>query len=221
MGPEDDKFAGTPQAVCVHAKPLMRAPDFQKLFLSASTAQLGAQVTLLAFPLVAILDVHASAVQVGLLASLGTIPYLLLGLPPAWEHFDATRLAQHRYVAVGASGTVLGWVAASPVSERCVYAGVIEDSVYVHPKATGKGIGLLLLKALICSAEAAGIWTIQCGVFPENLAGLAVHHRAGFRDVGVRHRLSYMAYGPLAGQWRDVILLERRSPVVGTTPPSR
>jgi len=141
--------------------------------------------------------------------------------PPAWEHFDATRLAQHRYVAVGASGTVLGWVAASPVSERCVYAGVIEDSVYVHPKATGKGIGLLLLKALICSAEAAGIWTIQCGVFPENLAGLAVHHRAGFRDVGVRHRLSYMAYGPLAGQWRDVILLERRSPVVGTTPPSR
>jgi L-amino acid N-acyltransferase YncA len=138
--------------------------------------------------------------------------------PPAWEHFDATRLAQHRHVAVGAAGTVLGWVAASPVSERCVYAGVIEHSVYVHPNATGQGIGLLLLEALISSTEAAGIWTIQSGVFPENLASLAVHRRAGFRDVGTRHRLGHMPYGPLAGQWRDVILLERRSSVAGTTP---
>jgi RimJ/RimL family protein N-acetyltransferase len=92
------------------------------------------------------------------------------------------------------------------------------EPVYVHPNATGQGIGLLLLKALISSTEAAGIWTIQCGIFPENLASLAVHRRAGFRDVGTRHRLGHMPYGPLAGQWRDVILLERRSSVAGTTP---
>jgi phosphinothricin acetyltransferase len=134
--------------------------------------------------------------------------------PPTWEAFDASRLPDHRHVAVDADGTVLGWVAASPVSDRCVYAGVVEHSVYVHPSATGRGIGLLLLRALVESTERAGIWTLQSGIFPENHASLALHDRAGFRRVGTRSRLGRMTHGPLAGQWRDVVLVERRSPAV-------
>jgi L-amino acid N-acyltransferase YncA len=76
----------------------------------------------------------------------------------------------------------------------------------------------MLLDALISSTEAVGIWTIECGIFPENTASLALHHRAGFRHVGVRRRLGHMTHGPHAGQWRDVVLLERRSPTVGTNP---
>ena len=104
---------------------------------------------------------------------------------------------------------VLGWVAAVPVSDRCVYAGVVEHSVYVHPAAHGRGVGCALLAALVSSTEAAGIWTIQSGIFPENTASLALHERAGFRRVGVRERL-----GRHHGTWRDVVLLERRSTVV-------
>jgi phosphinothricin acetyltransferase len=100
-------------------------------------------------------------------------------------------------------------VATVPVSERCVYAGVDEHSVYVHPAARGRGVGRVLLEALIASTEAAGIWTIQSGVFPENAASLALHERAGFRRVGTRERL-----GRRHGRWRDVLLLERRSPTV-------
>lgn len=161
----------------------------------------------------AVVDIYAAGIATGQ-ATFETEP-------PTWEKFDATRLAEHRHVAVDANDTVLGWVAASPVSERCVYAGVVEDSVYVHPEASGQGIGRLLLDALIASTEAAGIWTIQCQIFPENLPSLAAHRRAGFREVGTRHRLGYMRYGPLAGQWRDVIQLERRSGVAGTTSSSR
>ena len=135
--------------------------------------------------------------------------------PPTWEQFDANKLSEYCFVSM-AAGDALGWVAASPVSGRCVYAGVVEHSVYVHPAAAGQGIGRLLLAALIASTETAGIWTIQSGVFPENTASLALHRRAGFREVGVRHRLGHMTHGPYAGQWRDVILLERRSPVTGT-----
>lgn len=107
---------------------------------------------------------------------------------------------------------------ASPVSERCVYTGVVEHSVYVHPSAGAQGIGRLLLDQLVASTETAGIWTIQSGVLPENAASLALHRRAGFREVGVRHRLGQMTHGRYAGQWRDVILLERRSPIVGSNP---
>lgn len=128
---------------------------------------------------------------------------------PTWESFNAGRLSEHRYVALDPHGSVLGWVAASAVSERCVYAGVVEHSVYVHPEARGQGVGRALLQALIDSTEAAGIWTIQSGVFPENAASLALHQRAGFRVVGTRERL-----GRHHGTWRDVVLLERRSPVV-------
>jgi phosphinothricin acetyltransferase len=128
---------------------------------------------------------------------------------PSWAEFSAAKLAEHRFVAVE-SGRLLGWVAASAVSGRCVYAGVIEHSVYVHPDARGRGVGGALLRALVDSAERAGIWTIQSGIFPENLASLALHRRAGFRVVGVRERI-----GRHHGVWRDVVLLERRSEAVG------
>jgi len=127
---------------------------------------------------------------------------------PDWAVFTAARLPAHRYVAI-TEGRVVGWVAASAVSGRCVYAGVVEHSVYVHPAARGLGIGYLLLGALIASTETAGIWTIQSGIFPENTASLVLHQAAGFRVVGIRERI-----GQHHGRWRDVILIERRSPAV-------
>ena len=130
---------------------------------------------------------------------------------PTWEAFDAKLLPAHRHVAAdGTSGQVLGWVAASGVSDRCVYQGVVEHSLYVAPAARGRGVGAALLRALIGSTEAAGIWTIQSGIFPENTASLRLHERAGFRVVGVRARL-----GRHRGRWRDVVLLERRSARAG------
>lgn len=135
--------------------------------------------------------------------------------PPTWEQFDAVKLPDHRLVAVDADGRVLGWAAASAVSDRCVYAGVVEHSVYVAGAAQGLGVGRVLLDALIASTEEAGIWTIQSGIFPENVASLALHRAVGFREVGTRERVARMSHGPLAGRWRDVVLVERRSPVVG------
>jgi len=134
---------------------------------------------------------------------------------PTWSAFDASRLATHRLVAVGSTGgggagPVLGWITVSPVSHRPVYAGVVEHSLYIAPAASGRGIGTALLAALIADTEAAGIWTIQAGVFPENKASLALHERAGFRVVGVRERM-----GRHRGRWRDVVLLEHRSTVAG------
>jgi L-amino acid N-acyltransferase YncA len=128
---------------------------------------------------------------------------------PAWTAFDAAKLPDHRHVAVDPDGAVIGWVAVSPTSSRAVYAGVVEHSVYVDPAAQGRGVGRLLLDALIASTEAAGIWTIQSGAFPENTASLALHRRAGFRVIGTRERV-----GRHHGRWRDVILFERRSPVI-------
>ncbi|MFF3215319.1 GNAT family N-acetyltransferase [Streptomyces sp. NPDC002886] len=128
---------------------------------------------------------------------------------PTWAEFDAAKLPEHRFVALGQDGKLLGWVAASKVSDRCAYAGVVEHSVYVRPAARGRGVGRALLDALIASTEAAGIWTIQSGIFPENTASLALHQRAGFRVIGTRTRI-----GRHHGVWRDVVLLERRSPVI-------
>jgi L-amino acid N-acyltransferase YncA len=131
---------------------------------------------------------------------------------PSWQQFDAARLAGHRHVAADAStGQIAGWAAASAVSSRPVYAGVIEHSVYVDPGQHGHGIGSALLAALIASTEAAGIWTIQSGIFPENTASLRLHERAGFRVVGIREKI-----GCHYGRWRDVVLLERRSSIAGT-----
>jgi L-amino acid N-acyltransferase YncA len=130
---------------------------------------------------------------------------------PSWEKFDAAKLPVHRHVAVdAAAGQVLGWVAASAVSSRGVYAGVIEHSVYVHPDHYGRGIGAALLRAIIASSERAGIWTIQSSVFPENTASLRLHERAGFRAVGVRERIACHY-----GRWRDTVLVERRSTSAG------
>ncbi|BFU42002.1 N-acetyltransferase family protein [Krasilnikovia sp. MM14-A1004] len=129
--------------------------------------------------------------------------------PPSWDQFTTTRMAGHRFVAVDDDDRVLGWVACSQVSDRCVYAGVVEHSVYVHPDARGRGVGRALLHALIDSTEQAGIWTIQSGIFGENAASLALHTACGFRVVGTRERI-----GRHHGRWRDVILLERRSPTI-------
>lgn len=104
---------------------------------------------------------------------------------------------------------MLGWVAASSVSDRRAYAGVVEHSVYVHPESRGRGVARALLEALINSTEAAGIWTIQSGIFPENTASLALHQRAGFRVIGTRERIARHH-----GTWRDVLTVERRSPIV-------
>ncbi|GAA1768849.1 GNAT family N-acetyltransferase [Pseudarthrobacter sulfonivorans] len=131
---------------------------------------------------------------------------------PDWEHFDRSRLPGHRHVAASADGTVVGWAAVSPVSARPVYAGVVEHSVYVASSARGLGIGEALLQALIESTENEGIWTIQASVFPENEASLKLHLSTGFTIVGRRQRIARMTHGPLKGQWRDTLLIERRSP---------
>ena len=133
---------------------------------------------------------------------------------PSWEKWDAAHRKDCRLVARPANagnGTgILGWSALSSVSDRCVYGGVAEVSVYVAAAARGKGIGRILLEALVQASEAAKIWTLQAGIFPENTASIALHKACGFREVGVRRRL-----GRLDGVWRDVMLLERRSSVVG------
>ncbi|WP_426502935.1 GNAT family N-acetyltransferase [Dactylosporangium sp. McL0621] len=129
---------------------------------------------------------------------------------PDWAAFDASKLPEHRLVAVDTTGVVLGWVAVCRVSARAVYAGVVEHSVYVDPAAQGRGVGRALLDALIASTEAAGIWTVQSGVFPENTASLALHHAAGFRTVGVRERVG--RHVSQDNRWRDVVFSERRSP---------
>jgi phosphinothricin acetyltransferase len=129
---------------------------------------------------------------------------------PEWEAWDRTHLGVCRLAAVIGSGQVVGWAALSPVSNRCVYGGVAEASVYVAAGARGQGVGKQLLGALIEASERAGIWTLQGGVFPENTASIELQKACGFREVGRRERL-----GRRNGIWRDVLLLERRSRVVG------
>jgi L-amino acid N-acyltransferase YncA len=128
---------------------------------------------------------------------------------PDYAAWDAAHLTEPRLVA-RLDGAVVGWAALSPVSDRCVYGGVAEDSVYVAPERGGHGIGRQLLTELVYRAERAGIWTLQAGIFPENAASLALHARCGFRVVGYRERL-----GRHQGVWRDVLLVERRSDALG------
>jgi L-amino acid N-acyltransferase YncA len=132
--------------------------------------------------------------------------------PPAWGDWDAAHLPGARLVAEE-DGRLVGWAALSPVSARCVYEGVAEDSVYVAPRVQRRGVGRKLLEELVAGAEAAGIWTIQTSIFPENEASLALHRRCGFRVVGVRERIA-----SLDGVWRDTVLMERRSRVAGVGP---
>ncbi len=133
---------------------------------------------------------------------------------PDWPQFDAARLTSPRLVAEDAEG-VCGWAVLSAVSARNVYAGVAEVTVYIAERAQGRGLGGRLLQALIEASEAAGFWMLQAVVFPENQASIRLHERAGFRVVGRRERIAFMACGPHAGRWRDTLLLERRSPVAG------
>jgi L-amino acid N-acyltransferase YncA len=127
---------------------------------------------------------------------------------PDWPAWDATHLADHRLVA-RLDGRVVGWAALAPVSDRCAYAGVAEDSIYVALDAQGRGVGRALLTAVVASAEQGGIWTVQTGIFPENQPSVRLHEACGFRVVGVRERL-----GRLHGRWRDVVLMEHRSPAI-------
>jgi len=128
--------------------------------------------------------------------------------PPEHDAWDRGHLASCRLVA-REGNEVVGWAALTPVSGRCVYAGVAEVSVYVRESARGRGVGLSLLSALVEESEKTGIWTLQAGIFPENAASIAIHHKAGFRIVGTREKL-----GCMDGRWRDVVLMERRSKVV-------
>jgi L-amino acid N-acyltransferase YncA len=153
-------------------------------------------------------DEHAAAVLAIYQAGIDEGDATFETQAPSWEEFKAAKLPGHGFVAVDA-GEVLGWVAASAVSARCAYAGVVQHSVYVHPGARGRGVGRQLLDALIASTEAAGIWTIESGIFPENTASFALHQAAGFRVVGTRERI-----GQHHGRWRDVVFIERRSPVI-------
>lgn len=133
---------------------------------------------------------------------------------PSWEQFDAGRRPDLRLVAVE-HDAIVGWAACSPVSSREVYRGVAEHSVHVASDARGRGIGDALLAELVTQSEAAGVWTLQSSIFPENLASARLHERHGFRVVGIREAIARISYGPAAGEWRDTVLLERRVRVIG------
>ena len=126
---------------------------------------------------------------------------------PTGEAWFAGKVDNLIFKAVDDDGKMLGWVTCSAVSNRCVYAGVAEVSVYVADAAKGQGIGTALLEQLITTSEDAGIWTLQAGIFADNHASIKLHHKVGFRTLGIREKL-----GKLDGEWRDVAFLERRSP---------
>jgi L-amino acid N-acyltransferase YncA len=128
---------------------------------------------------------------------------------PTWEEWDGSHLTHSRLVALD-EGKLVGWAALTPVSGRCVYAGVAEVSVYIAASARGRGVGKRLLSDLIEESEAKDLWTLQAGIFPENEASLRLHQSLGFRIVGIREKI-----GKMNGQWRDTALLERRSTKTG------
>lgn len=128
---------------------------------------------------------------------------------PEWDAWNKGHMSVARLVARN-GGAVMAWAALSPVSTRQVYSGVAEVSVYVAADARGSGLGKALLHALVQESESAGIWTLQAGIFPENLASINLHKACGFREVGRRERL-----GKMGDRWRDVVLLERRSAIAG------
>jgi phosphinothricin acetyltransferase len=154
-------------------------------------------------------DAHADAVLKIYQAGIDSGDATFETETPAWEKFRAGHIDGLELVAVDGHD-VMGWAAVSRVSDRCVYAGVAEHSVYVDPPCHGRGVGKALLAVLIDKAEDNGIWTLQSGIFPENTASLALHDRFGFRVVGIRQQV-----GCHHGRWRDVVMVERRSPTVG------
>lgn len=165
------------------------------------------------------LEQHWPAVQGIYAAGIATGHATFASAPPnSWSAWQGSHLNEYSVVAghAGADDAqIVGWAALAPVSDRCVYAGVAEVSIYVEPAAQGRGAGRMLLGELIRGSEARNLWTLQAGIFPENTASLALHRALGFQEVGVRRRLGRMGFGPMAGRWRDVLLLERRSALVG------
>jgi phosphinothricin acetyltransferase len=158
---------------------------------------------------------HWSSVRTIYQAGIDTGHATFAASPPAsWEAWQRDHLNEFSVVAIEAEA-VRGWASLAPVSGRCVYSGVAEVSVYVHSTAAGRGVGKQLLAALIERSEARNLWTLQAGIFPQNKASIALHRCLAFEVVGTRRRLGKMSFGPLQGQWRDVLLLERRSSRVG------
>jgi phosphinothricin acetyltransferase len=145
-------------------------------------------------------DIYAAGIEAGD-ATFESAP------PDSWEKFASSKV----FVIVCEDEVgVLGWAGATRASQRAVYRGVVEHSVYVDPGAAGRGVGSALMAGLLEAASEAGVWTVQGTVFPENLASLALHRKFGFREVGRRERIALMPHGPSAGSWRDTILLELR-----------
>lgn len=128
---------------------------------------------------------------------------------PDWNSWDVSHRKDCRLVAKIVN-KVIGWAALSSVSNRCVYAGVAEVSIYIAPDYRGSGVGSKLMEALIRESEFNGVWTLQAGIFPENTGSIQLHHKHGFRTIGIKERI-----GKMDGIWRDVLSLERRSKVVG------
>lgn len=129
---------------------------------------------------------------------------------PGWEVWDKNHLKTCRLVALDDKDRVLGWAALTPVSGRCVYAGVAEVSVYVHRDFQGKGVGKKLLQNIVQESEKLNLWTLKAGIFPENKASIKIHEQCGFRQVGYHERI-----GKMKNVWRDTVLMERRSKVIG------
>lgn len=128
---------------------------------------------------------------------------------PSWKEWDEAHLANLRFVIIQ-DGTIAGWAVLASVSGRCVYAGVAEVSVYIHQDYRGKGIGSSLLQKLVVESEKQNIWTLQAGIFPENEGSIALHEKYGFRKIGYREKI-----GKLDGVWRNTVLMERRSKIIG------
>jgi phosphinothricin acetyltransferase len=136
--------------------------------------------------------------------------------PASWDEWCRRKINSCSLVAHNDhTRGIIGWAALSPVAGRAVYTGVAEVSIYVGTQARGQGVGSLLLQELIHLSELNGIWTLQAGIFPENRASLRLHLKHGFREVGLREKLGRMEFGEFKGKWRDVLLLERRSQIVG------
>lgn len=161
-------------------------------------------------PLIALTEQHYSAVAQIYLEGIATGQATFETSAPDWDTWNQNHLAYGRWVMCSEEDNVIGWAALSPVSGRCVYAGVAEVSEYVSEQHRGKGVGKFLLQKIIADSEAHGIWTLQAGVFPENKISLALHQRCGFREVGHREKI-----GKMNGIWRDTVLLERRSKTIG------
>lgn len=136
--------------------------------------------------------------------------------PPAtWDEFIRTKVASCALTVCDQFGALAGWAVLTPVSYRPVYHGVAEASLYISAAQRGRRVGDALMQKLIAVAEAHGFWTLQSSTFPQNQASLALQQRHGFKIVGIREKIGRMTHGPLAGQWCDTLLLERRSPVIG------